>query len=248
MATSKAVSYTHLDVYKRQLSYRIAGFAALGVALFTVLLVGIFSWEWFGLVIHQRPVAGTWLMEQTEPATYLTLQEDGTVIVTTDGLNVKGNYNILENDILCFDVSAGNMDVWAGDFKYWATDTGLTLTRVSTDSEQDPELAIENVLQFEKQESDITQPSGIETPIIDETLLGSWTDESETVTYTFQQDGSLTIDFRGAYYNAVYTAQDGVLDITTYIPGSESWEESNPYTIEENMLSFSNMELFKDAQ
>ena len=104
------------------------------------------------------------------------------------------------------------------------------------------------VLQFEKQESDITQPSGIETPIIDETLLGSWTDESETVTYTFQQDGSLTIDFRGAYYNAVYTAQDGVLDITTYIPGSESWEESNPYTIEENMLSFSNMELFKDAQ
>ena len=196
--------YKHFQNIK--LSYRIAGFAALGVALFTVLLVGIFSWEWFGLVIHQRPVAGTWLMEQTEPATYLTLQEDGTVIVTTDGLNVKGNYNILENDILCFDVSAGNMDVWAGDFKYWATDTGLTLTRVSTDSEQDPELAIENVLQFEKQESDITQPSGIETPIIDETLLGSWTDESETVTYTFQQDGSLTIDFRGAYYNAVYTA------------------------------------------
>lgn len=231
-----------------KLSYRIAGFAALGVALFTVLLVGIFSWEWFGLVIHQRPVAGTWLMEQTEPATYLTLQEDGTVIVTTDGLNVKGNYNILENDILCFDVSAGNMDVWAGDFKYWATDTGLTLTRISTDSEQDPELAIENVLQFEKQESDITQPAGIETPIIDENLLGSWTDESETVTYTFQQDGSLMIDFRGAYYNAVYTAQDGVLDITTYIPGSESREESNPYTIEENMLSFSNMELFKDAQ
>ena len=45
--------YKHFQNIK--LSYRIAGFAALGVALFTVLLVGIFSWEWFGLVdVYKR--------------------------------------------------------------------------------------------------------------------------------------------------------------------------------------------------
>lgn len=230
-----------------KLCYRIAGMAAVGVALFAVLLVGIFSWEWFGLVIHQRPVEGTWLMEQSEPITYLTLREDGTAIVTTDGLNVKGDYHILENDVLSFDVSAGNMDVWTGDFQYWATDTGLTLTRISMEAGQHSEPTMENVLQFQKQESNVTEPAGQETPVIDESLLGSWTDESRTVTYTFRQDGSLTIDFQGAYYNAVYTAKDGTLDIITYIPGAESREESNSYTIKENMLSFSNMELFKDS-
>ncbi len=231
-----------------KLCYRMAGLAVAGAALIAVVLAGIFSWEWFGLVLHQRPVAGTWMMEQTEPATYLTLREDGTAIVTTEGLNVKGDYHILENDILSFDVSTESMDVWVGEFHYWATDTGLTLTRVNMEEEQAPDLTMENVLQFEKQETDVTEPTGQAAPVVDEALIGSWSDESQTVTYTFQEDGSLTIDFQGAYYNAVYTAEDGQLDIVTYIPGGESREESNSYTIEENMLTFSNMELFKGEE
>lgn len=228
--------------------YWIAGGSVVVAALIALLMVGIFSWEWFGLIIHQRPVAGTWSMEQAQPATFLTLREDGSAIVSTDGLSVKGTYNLLEDDRITFHVATQEVDVWVGDFHYWATDAGLTLTRIGEGASSETEDAEQgNVLQFSKQQEDVTQVPVPETPKVDPDLIGSWSDVSENVTYTFQANGTLVIDFRGAYYNATYAAQDGQLEIITYLPGQQSEQESNEYTIADGMLSFSNMELLKNT-
>lgn len=226
--------------------YWIAGGAAAAAALIALVMVGIFCWEWFGIIIHQRPVAGTWSMEQAQPATYLTLREDGTAIVSTDGLSVKGTYNLLEDDRITFHVATQEVDVWMGDFHYWATDAGLTLTRLGEETSENEQDQTGNVLQFSRQEEDVTCLPVPKNPKVDPELVGTWSDVSKNVTYTFRSDGTLVIDFRGAYYNATYSAQKGKLEIVTYIPGQQSKQESNEYAIENGMLSFSNMELLKE--
>lgn len=191
-------------------------------------------------------------MEQAEPAFYLTLREDGTAIVTNNGLSIQGTYNLFEDDRISFHVATELQDAWAGEFRYWATDTGLTLTRIAKESPQDTaesgsvDAEMENVIQFEKQESDITEVPVPENPTVDDQLIGSWSDVFQTVTYTFRSDGMLTIDYQGAYYNATYSVEDGQLAVTTYIPGEQSVQDTNPYTIADGLLTFGKIELIKE--
>ena len=66
-------------------------------------------------------------------------------------------------------------------------------------------------------------------------LIGSWDSvEAPGTVYTFNEDGTGTLDASGAVMNFTYTDKDGKLDLTYE---GTSAPVTNTYTIKDNVLS-----------
>lgn len=212
--------------------------AALVVTFVALYLGGAFE--------RNGSVVGSWQTESSTGNMYLTLQEDGTAIMTSQGLSVAGTYNLLEHDICAVNITAMGEAVMVEQFHYWATDTTLTFTRLEADSQPAASESEANTLKFTKLEADITQVAPPSTPQVDASLVGTWSDIDAEMIYTFRADGTMEqqITRADAYISGTYMAQNGKLTVLNIV-GGDGTTTAYTYEIADGILNLNGIELAK---
>lgn len=160
---------------------------------------------------RQQPIEGSWEIQTGDAATYLTIYEDNTVIVTTEGYNATGTVERREGDVLSFRVATATQSVLTGDFGYRSTKDTLTLTQ----QQEEGAAGEASEMVFARLEKDVTQAEPPQPVEINPALVGVWSDEQGKLRYTFEADGLMRTELitLDVSVNGTYSAKDGVLTL-----------------------------------